>query len=218
MSADTNDTLPDDQKTNQSQGKDVLAERLAEVTELLRAQNEQSQAQASAIAALAANQRAAAPREEENLYEPTALLNKASQLMEKKMKEEREKDVMIWDLAQDYPEIKSDPKLRQAVLEAQKSLPEHMRDTATGYESAVLRATSKAGLVPKSKRQASSSDDFSMGPGGSSQAESNRPKAKKQVTQNMLAIAQLMGRDISDPEVIKRLESAANRDTYGKYR
>jgi hypothetical protein len=215
MSADNSNNPPDDQTTdNQVKGKDALAEQLAGITEMLRVQNEATEARFAALAAQNNQSKRKVEEEDDNLYDPKNLLRKSEEIFSQKLRDEKAKDAMIWDLAQEYPEIKSDTKLRAAVLEAQKSLPENLRDTATGYESAVLKAVSKAGLIPKSKRQ-SQEEDVSMSPRGGGES---RPKGKAKVTQNMLAIAQLMGRDVNDPETIKRLEAAAQRDTFNKFR
>lgn len=217
MSADN--TQETSQTTeNQSNGKkDALAETLAQVTEQLRAINESVAAQGQVIQSI----RQPASKEEpteDDLYNPQALLNRAGQVMESKLREERAKDAKIFELSQDYPEIKTDSKIRNDILAAQRELPEAIRDTALGYETAVLKAVTKAGLVAKSKRQ-TVDDDMSMGSGssGGSSGGSRNTKRKK-VSEETLMVAQLMGRDINDPETLKRLEEASNRDSYSRYR
>lgn len=211
MSADNQNTPPEDQNTNPPvNGNDKLASQLESVTELIRQQNEAFAAQ---FAKLEAQQAKPKNEEDDNLYDPKNLLARSEQIMTRRLQEEKAKDSMIWELAQEYPEIKSDAKLRAAVLEAQKSLPESIRDSATGYESAVLKAVSKAGLVPKSKRQ-TQDPDVSMEVRGNGE----RRQGKQKISQATLATAQLMGRDINDPETLKRLEEASQRINYSKWR
>lgn len=216
MSADnTNETSQKtDQEKDTSKGNDVLATRLAEVQEQLRQMNASMEATQTAIAA--ANKRQVQVEEkEDNLYDPKQLLAKSEEVMNRRLREEKAKDNMIYSLAQEYPEIQTDTKLRNAILDAQKGLREDIRDTADGYEMAVLKAVSKAGLTPKSKRQ-TVDEDISTGPRGGNPGTKRTGRVK--VSEKTLAIAQLMGRDISDPEVLKRLEEASNRDRYDKYR
>ncbi len=199
-------------ETQESRGKDPLANTLAEIQEQLKALNTKQEQGWQAIAD--ANRRPEAPVEETNLYEPNNLLARAQEEARQIIKIDREKDMMIYNLAQEYPEIQKDSKVRQAVLDAQRDLPASIKDTAAGYEMAVLKAVSKAGIVAKSRRQ-NVDEDISMAPNGSN---TQRAKGKVKVSDKMLQIAELMGRDINDPETLKRLEAAANRDSYTKYR
>ncbi len=196
--------------------QDALAKQLAEIQEGLAKVNarieEQAQvalAQARASAATQQQKR----RTEENLYEPETLLKRAEELFDTKSRENKAKDMEIYSLAQEYPEIQTDTKLRAAVLEAQKSQPLTLQDTAQGYRLAVLEATSKAGIVAKSQRKT-----IEDSPDYDGTRRSAAPKKRVKVSDATLQAAALMGRDIEDPEVLARLEEAANRDTYGKYR
>lgn len=214
MDADSkNENLPDDnqQAAGQSKGNDVLAERLAEVQAQLEAMNQAMQAQSAAIAA---TQRKPVQEEEENLYDPKNLLRKAEATFDTRLREERAKDAKIYELSQEYPEIRGDSKIRADILAAQRELPEHLRDTALGYETAVLKAVAKHGIVAKSKRP-TVDPDSSLSPRSGS---TGQPKKRVKVSQNMLAIAELMGRPVDDPEYVKRLEDAANRERFDKYR
>lgn len=194
--------------------QDALAKQLAEIQENLGRMNTQMEAQAAAI--IAANQRANPPAKQEsaNLYDPNEMVQHVEKIFDTRLRSEKAKDMTIYQLAEEYPEIRTDPKIRQAVLDAQKQVPESYRDTADGYELAVLKAVAKAGLVPKSQRKAVD-DDVSYDVRRGAPAK-NQKRVK--VAENTIIAAQLMGRDTDDPEVMKRLEEAANRDTYTKYR
>ncbi len=139
---------------------------------------------------------------------------KATEIAQGVAAKNRELDMTIYNLSQDYPEITSDSAIQKSVKEIEASLPAAMRGTAIGLETAVLKAVTKAGLMPKSKRQ-TVDEDISFGSGRS---QTTKPKARAKVDQNMLDIATLMGRDITDKNVLKGLEDAANRDTFNKYR
>lgn len=157
---------------------------------------------------------------DDDIYQPVELkkkiLQEATQMTNEILKADREKALMIHSLSREYPEISSDPAMQKAVLAAQAEIPTSIRDTAAGYEMAVLKAVSKAGLVPKSKRQSESNDEFALN--GSRGGNRERTGGKKKVSEATLAFAQLLGRDVSDPKVVKGLEEAANRDTYNRYR
>lgn len=211
MSADNQqDTSQETASSEASKGNKELSDTLSAIQEQLQAVNQRLESQQAAIAEAS---RKSEPRDEEddNLYDPKKLLNKASQIMGETYRQERQKDAVIFNLAQEFPEIQTDKKVRQAVLEAQKSLPKHLQDTAEGYELAVRKATS--GLVPKSQRQ-TVDEDISVGPrGGSASKTAKRAK----VSEATLAAAELMGVNINDKAVQERLEQYTNRD-YKRYR
>lgn len=93
--AEQQENLPNDQQqqADKSKGKDVLAERLAEITEMLRVQNEQTQAQFAALSKQSKSQEE--EETEDNLYVPEKLLAKADERFDKRLKEERAKDAVI---------------------------------------------------------------------------------------------------------------------------
>lgn len=193
--------------------------KLAEVNDQIASMNQQF------VTGMKAITDAVKPKKDEvddddAAYEPAKfrqkVLSEASSIFDKKLKEEQSKNATVYNLAQEYPEIQTNADVRKAVLEAQKTLPEEIRDTALGYETAVLRAVSKQGLVPKSKRDANLDPDIAAG-GGRGTGTGQRDK-KVKVSENTLAIAQLLGRDITDKNVLKGLEEAAQRTTYTRYK
>lgn len=213
VDADDKNNPPTDGQTDQSKGKDKLAETLASVQEQLRAMNEANQATQQAI--LQMRQAQVQPKEtDDDLYDPKTLLNKAGDIMQRQLREERAKNAMIYNLGQEYPEIHSDSVVRQAVIEAQKGLRADLQDTADGYEVAVLKAVAKHGIMPKSKRQVV--DDDASSPPRSGQ--SSGPRKKIKVSEDTKTIASLMGLNTEDSETMKNLEKNTNRDTYNKYR
>lgn len=210
--ADTKENLSNDNTQQpQSKGNDALASSLAEVQEQLRNMNAQMEATQKA---LIDSKKPITPQKEINLYDPEQLLQAANEAMDRKYRAERAKDVTIYELSKEYPEIQTDSKIRQAVLEAQKGIPESFRDTAEGYEMAVLKAVSKAGLIAKSKRQ-TVDEDVSIEPRSGGR---ERSRGKTKVSEKTLAVAAMFGRDINDPKVLASLEEAANRDDMTKWR
>lgn len=215
VDADDKNNPPTDGQGDQSKGKDKLAETLASVQEQLRAMNESNQATAQAILQMRQEQARPAVKEtDDDLYDPKTLLNKAGDIMQRQLREERAKNAMIYNLGQEYPEIHSDSVIRQAVIEAQKGLRPDLQDTADGYEVAVLKAVAKHGIMPKSKRQVLEEDASSAPRSGSSPG--SRKKVK--VSEDTKTIAALMGLNTEDSETMKNLEKNSNRDTYSKYR
>ncbi len=214
------------QQNTQNSGGNKVEQELAKVQEQLQAMNRLYEAQSAAIANMAKPQtRQADPIiEDDDFYDAKKLNAKVTQTSKAIASEivarERELNATIYNLAQEYPEIQTNAEIRSAVVAAHDSVPESLRGSAVGYEMAVLKAVSKAGIIAKSKRKETSVDDDISSGGGSSggSSSSGRAPKKKVVTDKMLALAELLGRDIKDKNVLKGLEEAANRDTYSKYR
>lgn len=151
-----------------------------------------------------------------------ALKNDAPRQTQEILKRERDLNNTVVRLASDYPEIQSDSKVRQAVLDEHARLPAGLKETAEGYELAVQRAVSKAGLSPKARRQASADADSFSSPGsksGSSAATGGNRKSKVSETTKLASrlLREASGR-VYDEEVEKRLEVAAQRENWNRYR
>lgn len=212
MSADNTQETSQTTDSNQKQSNGN-ADGLSALQEQLKAINEKLEAtQQAVIESRKPLTPQAAPRER-NLYDPSDLLDAATEMSQKMIKAENEKNMMIYTLAQDYPEIQTNAEIRKAVIDAQRTLPQALQDTAAGYEVAVLKAVSRAGLIPKSKRQTVDAD-VSL---GSSNSSRPREERRVKVSEKTLQLAELMGRDTSDPKVLKGLEDAANR-SYGRWK
>jgi hypothetical protein len=211
MSADTTqENLPNTENGSQSKGNHTdaeLASVKAQLAELIEANR--------TIATTLVEQRRQAeiPTEEENLFDPQTLLRKTEALVEARINTERSTTAKIAEMSREYPEINSDTKLMQAVVNELKALPSSIQQTADGYEVAILKAVNKAGIVPRSRRQAVD-EDVSMGNrGGGTQGREKKTK----LSQNSMDLAELMGLNTSDPEVVKRLEKRAQRSRWNKY-
>lgn len=143
------------------------------------------------------------------------VLNEAKKVQEQTLKRQTALNNTIYQLSQEFPEIQTaGSDLQKAVLEAHNALPESMRETPEGYELAVQRAAAKAKIKPKSQRgEAASSDDFTMG----SKPAKKSGKQESAVTDDMLQMAKLLGRNVDDPDFRKRLEKAASRKNWKQY-
>lgn len=219
---DADNTQETSQQTNQSGGKSKVEQELASVQEQLAAMNQQFQ---DGFKTLATAIKPPAPKEEEiesdDIYDPRKLtekvLKRTDDVVSQALAKEREMNTTIYNLSKDYPEISSDTKLQKAIQDAHAAVPAGIRGTAAGYEMAVLKAVSNAGLVPKSKRSNESVEaDISAGAGRGPSGERRRGKAA--VTEKMLILADALGIDTKDKNRLKGLEDAANRDTYSRYR
>lgn len=210
-----------DQKTGSAELDALRSDvdnKLAQITEQLKAQN---QLFAQGFAALQPK----APEQtidETDVFDPRALRDKIMAEAERQtatiLQEEQRKNITLANLAKDYPELNTDAKFQDTVAEALKTIPQSIRNTADGYELAVMKAVAKQGILPKSKRAETSTDDFSVsGSSGGGRAERGARGGKIKLDDRTLEVAKLLGRDTEDPEVIKRLEAAAKRG-YNGYR
>lgn len=215
MSADTtNENLPDTENTSQNKGNTVDAE-LASVKAQLAELIENQKATMSAIAETRRPAQTEQEPEDDNLYEPNNLLRKAEQVMERKFQAEQAKNAKIAEMGREYPEIHTDTKVMNAVVEELKKLPSSIQQTADGYEMAILKAVTKAGITPRSRRSIVD-EDVSLG-NSSSSNERKGSQGKKKLSANSLTLASLMGLDVENPEVVKRLEKRAERTKWNKF-
>lgn len=214
MSADNKD---ESSQTNQdasasgSKGNKEIAEIKAQLQELA----ENTRATMEAVSTVAQRTKPPEPVvEDENLYEPDALLRKAASMAEGIVDAREQRNQRMTEMSREYPELNTDAKLIQAAAAELGKLPANFRVTADGYETAILKAVAKAGLIPKSKRaNVTVDEDVSMSNRGGSSGNRER---KQKVSDATLAAAELMGLDINNPETIKNLEKNSNRN-YNKY-
>jgi hypothetical protein len=131
---------------------------------------------------------------------------------------ERERDRVLASYAAQYPEMQTPSSaFNKAILDAHKTIPKSIQETAEGYEMAILRAASQLGVVPKDKRQ-TTSDDFTFGGGPSGET---RSKAKsKDLDEGTITLAQLInqaaGRQVDD-KVLEGIKQASKREKWNKY-
>lgn len=224
--ADNNEQTSASQTDTQAGGSNT-EKVLSDIAEQIRAMNAQNQEAMKAVASSIASSKSSKKEtvvEDDDYFDAKKLQKKvgaiANDIATNALKKERELNNTIYALTQDYPEIGSDPEIRKAVLQAHQSLPESIRDTADGYETAVLKAVSKAGLLPKNKRQArSDADDFAVGGQRGLGERRQETKGSKKVSNKTLAFAELLrGRSLTKEEEKGIEEVASNRDTFRRYR
>lgn len=215
MSADNKPDAPDQKAFTEALGnlRSETDTKLAEITAQLKAQNETF---ARGFQALMPKPAPEPQIDDGDVLDPRGLRDKilaeANRTVEQVLNEERRKNMTLANLSKEYPEINTDSKFQDSVVEAQKSLPASIRDTADGYELAVMKAVAKQGILPKSKR-AEESDDSYTAPAAASSSQRPRPPSKgSKVDDRTLAVAQLLGRNIDDPNVRKGLEEASKRN------
>lgn len=218
--ADNKETSPNDQKI-QGVTKSELDAKLGEVQQQLQAMNSQfAEGLQTLASAVKPPQKVQSAFSDDVVYDPakleSAVTQKAGEIATQMLQKERDLNTTIYNMAQDYPEIQSDPAIQKAVREAQAALPASMRDSAFGIETAILKAVTKAGLVPKSRRQVI--DDEVSVSGTRSEATRSSSGKKQKIDPKTLEFAQLLGRDISNPDVLKGLEEATQRESYNRYR
>jgi hypothetical protein len=217
-------TSPDTTQSQAGVTKSELDAKLGEIQLQLQAMNSTFQESVQSIASAVAPKQLQQQRiiTDDDLYDSRKLESKvqaqASQIAQQFVQRERELNSMTYNLAQDYPEIQTDPALQKLVKEILNTLPSGMQDTAQGLEMAVLKATSKAGLVPKSKRGDSSLDPDVSASGARGSSQSRRAAKQGKVSEDTLEIAALMGVNINDPETVKRIEGYSKREDWLKYR
>lgn len=208
--ADTQEQHDSGQQDSGQQEQVDLNAKFLELTEMLKQTNEKFESSIQAIQTATFQPKQAQMEQEfEDLYDPNVILKKTEQVVNQALNKERELNSTIYQMTQEYPEISSDPKIRQAVFNAYSRLPKELQGTALGYKTAALEVIAENGLLPKSKRTSVDSD-ISMS--NRNRGPSSRPNKKSGITDEMLEVAYYMGRDIQDKEYLKRLEKATKRN------
>jgi membrane-bound lytic murein transglycosylase len=126
---------------------------------------------------------------------------------------ERAKGEQIGRLYNDFPELsdKEHPLTKKAV-ELWESLPKEERASNVSYKAAVLEAATTLGVLPKSKRDRNSVDDYQ---GGGSEGGSGKRDKEPEID---LEFARKMGLNVDDPKVVERIKGRAKtRSAWGKY-
>jgi hypothetical protein len=120
---------------------------------------------------------------------------------------------VLTKIAQDFPETgdANHPLTKRAVELHSELSPQEQADPVS-YRTAVLEAASELGILKKSKRKQSDTDDFVLnGDGGP-----RRRKTEDEVSDNMLGFAQAMGLNPNDSKLKDRLKKHSGRN-WAKY-
>jgi hypothetical protein len=142
--------------------------------------------------------------------------DQASRTVDETLKRERALNATVGRLAQEYPEINSDPAIMKEVINEHNRLSAGLKETAEGYELAIQRVVSAKNLVPKSRRQASQTDDFSAS-GSGNRGGRQRGSEKKEVSDTTKTVSALLGRDTDSDEYKKNMEQVQSRKSFHRY-
>lgn len=118
---------------------------------------------------------------------------------------------------QKYPEFTQSE--HEAVALATKfgnELPKHLKGTPEGAELAMTKAVAELGLIPVSKRAKSTSDE-SAAVGGAKGSSGGSKASSNKLDDNTLAIAQLLGVDITDKKRVAGINKAKERKSWTRY-
>jgi len=115
-----------------------------------------------------------------------------------------------------YPEFaQENSEAAQIALKKFQALPAHLKGTPEGARLVLFEAANEVGLVPKKARKTEQGADegYTM---GSSPSKNIRQSSQGKLDERSLAFAQLVGLNVDDPEVRKRLENRTKR-AFNKY-
>ncbi len=136
--------------------------------------------------------------------------------MSERMTAQSEQQNVIGELVNQFPELSDgEHELTKAAVAKFNAMPEKMRSNPVAYKTAVMEAALEQGVKPKSKRERVEGDDY-VGRGSSGSA--SRSKKPTEIDPRTAAFAELVGLDISKPEVKERLKSNHGRESYLKWK
>lgn len=222
-----------DQQTNNSSVDDKLAsfqkeltqktssldEKLASINQTLSNMNQQ---QASL------HQQTSQNKKPDPILNPDEYEAYMEQRMEQKINQrmsiQQKQNNEIAGLASQYPELSDgSSELTKAALQSYNQLSNEEKASPLAYRAAVQAAALELGLLPQNKRKQQKqvmdeTEDF----GGTNSNQNSRPQnnSKKggKVDAATLAFAQALGKNVNDPEYLKRLEKASGRGSWGKFK
>lgn len=125
-------------------------------------------------------------------------------------------------ILQEFPEAANESSpLMQRAREIFGTLAEEDRQSPLAMKSAVAEAAAEIGLKPKSKREASADEAFSLGSGSGSRAEgSSRRQKSGELDERTKMFALAVGLDLDSPknkESAERIKGKHGRKSYEKW-
>lgn len=152
---------------------------------------------------------------EKAVNEATAAISKQTQQQQQVQAQESQ---ALAALRSDYPELNdASSELARKAVEIYN---QNGSQGAIAVRAAVREAASELGLQASKFRKSGGSDSFSVsGEGGSTgnTRAGDRSAKKSKVSENTLAFAQLLGRDINDKKVMERIEKYSQRKNWKRY-
>lgn len=162
------------------------------------------------------------------ILEPEAYEKYMEQKLESKLNSRLEvqqrQQAEIGSLVAQFPELQ-DPNsdLTKSALQIYNSMSPSDKSNPIAYRTAIQQAALDLGVLPKAKRQQQQqvtndeSDDIGNG-NKRQQQQSTKSSKNGKLDAATLAFAQALGKDINDPKYRERLEKAASRGTWGKFK
>jgi hypothetical protein len=149
-------------------------------------------------------------------------VSKAQEKVQREMQATQAAQNAVLEMQSRYPEFaQPGSEATQLAMEKAKSLPAHLRNTPEGARLVLMEAASELGLVPASKRKAQQTQNdepvASSRSSSSSSGAARKSQQKPKVSDKTLAVAQLLGIDITDEKRLQGLEKAATREKWTKY-
>lgn len=122
-------------------------------------------------------------------------------------------------LESEYPEFSDRTSEHYKRVQAHyNQLPKELQGTSQGLENAAYRAAAEFGLVPKSKRQTSQNDDFTVSSGSSARPRGSDKSKSGEMKPDQRAFAEFLGAPVNDPKFKEVFKKAANRTEWNKYK
>lgn len=167
------------------------------------------------------------------VLEPEAYERYMEQKLESKLNSRLEiqqrQQAEIGNLVSQFPELQ-DPEsdLTKSALQIYNNMSPSDKNNPIAYRTAIQQAALDLGVLPKSKRQQQmtanneSEDDLGARNNRSGQMPSGSKKGSSSAAGKLdaatIAFAQALGKDVNDPKYRARLEKAASRNTWGKFK
>lgn len=188
-----------------------LSEQLAQITTMIQQGNSKSTVIEEDLEDLAFKDPKAYAKKVSEKAE-----QKANEIFDRRMQQYQQSNTTISQLANDYPELsKADHDLTKRAIDIYKSLSPQEQGSPLAYKSSVREAAAELGILPKSKRSSSNSDDFSLNGGKTSD---RRPsQSTDQMDDRTIAFAEAVGLNIKDKKVLERIKQRSQRKAWGKY-
>lgn len=142
---------------------------------------------------------------------------RADAKLNERMTAQSRQQAVISDLVNQFPELQDgDHELTKAAVAKFNAMSDAERSSPVAYKTAVMEAALEAGVKPKSKRERSEGDEY-VGRGSSGSAGKSS-KRSQEIDPRTVAFAELVGLDISKPEVKERLKTNHGRESYLKWK
>ncbi len=233
MAENDENSSADKDKTTAVDVTEVINSVKEQIKSMAEQSNQANQQLFQEVQGIKATQQAAAAPQQQAYAEEESFLDLDPKAYEKRINAEVDRRVdekihrattnqaqissTIAQIVADYPEANQAGSDMQAkIVEVNNALGPDLKDTPAGYELAASKAAKQLGLIPKSLRQNTTTEDFSMSASNSGSGKRTRSKSDE-LEGKTLAFAELVGLNVKDPKQIERLKERASRTNYKRY-